>query len=269
MPFIDPLPSPNPADMLKRPSLPLSPDSISSPKEIPIQPIQFPSLPFYSPSTPMKELSPRLNPYELIAMKAREASKQREAKRKADKEARERESSQSSGMGSGSESQSSTMISSGESSLGSIPELEPTRKQSTSTSTPSLPRNGVPPQDGHTTENVLSSPIWPSRPVNRGHAEIELVPHVQSYTSTNPAAVPINKAEDGPIEEDDDADLKRLMNQAKNMLHISDNSQTGGKSQSNTNKPVESSDVTRLDEARGVEMPVLADANDERRYVWL
>ena len=67
-------------------------------------------------------------------------------------------------------------------------------------------------------------------------------------------------------EEDDDADLKRLMNQAQAMLNISDNPSQPKKSSVDIKNGSRVLDVgTGLDEGKVVGTSVTADPNDERR----
>jgi hypothetical protein len=214
-----------------------------------------------------------MNPYQLIALKARQATKEREAKRKARLLER---GSQSSGSG------SSGVMGSGESSLGngSFPRerSEWGRVQPTSTSTSSsLPQ--VSPsisssspssesqrsQDRNAVQSVrdlTATTITPARP--------GLVYEQQRFNG--PALSPItNETNDHHHdiqmeEEDDDADLKRLMNQAQAMLNISASSpSSGSKSPDNGNDPGLLDVETELDKGKLVGTSVLSDPNDERR----
>ena len=67
-------------------------------------------------------------------------------------------------------------------------------------------------------------------------------------------------------EEDDDADLKRLMNQAQAMLTISDNPpQPETRSKNITSKASGTVDDTELGREKVLGTSALADLNDERR----
>jgi len=67
-------------------------------------------------------------------------------------------------------------------------------------------------------------------------------------------------------EEDDDADLKRLMNQAQAMLSISDNhSQAKNRSENDNNDSRTLIDETELDKEKIMGASVLPDPNYERR----
>ena len=215
--------------------------------------------------------SDSMNPYRLIALKAKQATKEREAKRKARILKRVRQ-----GLGSG----SGGVISSGESSLGSgsFPrersEWDTVQQASTSGSL-SIP--------SPTTCTVGLSESRSSRDLHNSQS-------VPTSLSTTTASTPSPSSEQcqrllnglvpSPIptrvnnishdttmeEEDDDADLKRLMNQAQAMLNISDNPSQPKKSSVDIKNGSRVLDVgTGLDEGKVVGTSVTADPNDERR----
>jgi hypothetical protein len=253
MPFLQ---SPIDPNLLNTPSL-SPPDYLAH---------KFPSNPNQIESTNPFD---QMNPYQVIALKAREATKEREAKRKARLLER---GSQSSGIG------SSGMMSSGENSLGdgSFPqersEWGVARPTPTSVS-PSLP-SCTP-----STESSKSQ-------LNR---DLKIIQPVRNFpTSTNTSTQsPLEQASqisDGPglppvpngmndsshdttmEEEDDDADLKRLMSQAQAMLNISgDPSSSESTSPDNSNGTRRLDVETELNKGKVVGTTVLSDPNDERR----
>jgi hypothetical protein len=251
MPF---LPSSLDSNLLKTPSLPLTSN-------------KFPSFPDQMKSTPSIN---QMNPYQLIALKARQATKEREAKRKARLLER---SSQSSGSG------SSGVISSGESSLGSglfsrkrayWGGIQPT-STSASLSIPSSSPSTVESCESQTSRDLHT--IQPVRILPTTTSTSTQSPLEQaSQISNGPVAPPVPNGMNDTShnttmeEEDDDADLKRLMNQAQAMLKIADSpSQTENGSQ----KMVNSSEVlvnkSELDMGTVVSTSVLPDPNDEKR----
>jgi hypothetical protein len=211
-----------------------------------------------------------MNPYQLIALKARQATKEREARRKARLLER---GSQSSGNG------SSGVISSGETSLGygSFPRelsewggIQPTSTSaslSVPSSTPSTESSKSQlERDLNTIQSVPSSLTTstntPARHGSEYNSQISdgpvppLIPNGMKDMSHDP----------GTEEEDDDADLKRLMNQAQAMLTISTNpSSSGSKSPDKRNDQRVLDDETKLEDGKGVGASALADPNDERR----
>jgi len=258
MPFLQ---SPIDAKLLKTPSLP-PPDYLTS---------QYPSSPDQTNATTSLD---QMNPYQLIALKARQATKEREAKRKA----RLLEwGSQNSGSG------SSGVMSSGESSLGdgSFPRerSEWGRLQTSTTGSLSIPSS--------TPSTVESSESQPSRGL---HDSQSVLPFASlSLTHTTTPTTPSSseyyqQISNGPVpspmsngmndishdttmeEEDDDADLKRLMNQAQAMLTIPDNpSQPETGSRNITSKASGTVDDTELGREKVLGTSALADLNDERR----
>jgi hypothetical protein len=253
MPF---LPSSLDSNLLKTPSLPLTSN-------------KFPSFPDQMKSTPSIN---QMNPYQLIALKARQATKEREAKRKARLLER---SSQSSGSG------SSGMMSSGESSLGdgSFPRerSEWGRVQPNPTAVPpSLP--------SPTSSSIESS----ESQTNRDPRDDRSILYPTTTTANTPATQAsfeqASQIPRGPVppsipngineishdttmeEEDDDADLRRLMNQAQAMLNISGNpSSSESKSPDNSNGTRVLEVETELNKGKVVGISVLPDLNDERR----
>jgi hypothetical protein len=254
MPFLPSSPDPK---LLNTPSLP-PPDYLTN---------KFPSFPNQTESTTPFD---QMNPYQLIALKARQATKEREARRKARLLER---GSQSSGNG------SSGVISSGESSLGdgSFPRerSEWGGTQPTSTSVPPSNTSPTPStessesqtsRDLHTIQSVLPSLTTatntPARHGSEYNSQISdgpvppLIPNGMKDMSHDP----------GTEEEDDDADLKRLMNQAQAMLTISTNpSSSGSKSPDKGNDQRVLDDETKLKNGKGVGISVLPDPNVERR----
>lgn len=206
-----------------------------------------------------------MNPYHLIALKARQATKEREAKRKARLLER---GSQSSGSG------SSGVMSSGESSLGdgSFPRersewggIQPTPtlvSPSLSSSTSSTESNKSQlKRDLNTIQPVRNLPTSTQSPLEQA-----------SQISDGPVPPPAPKGMNDSShdttmeEEDDDADLKRLMNQAQAMLNISGNSSsTESKSPDKVNDPRALDVETKLDNGKVLGASVLPDPNDERR----
>jgi hypothetical protein len=258
MPFIpsslDPVPP-------KATSLPLS-----SPTSNSLTSNKLPSFPDQMNSTTSFN---QMNPYQLIALKARQATKEREAKRKA---RLLEKGSQSSGSG------SSGVISSGESSLGdgSFPKQrsEWSGVQPTSTSaSPSLPSSTPPAESSKSQLERDLNTIQPVRnfPTTTNTSTQSPLEHA-SQISDDPGLPPVpngmnDSSHDTTMEEeDDDADLKRLMNQAQATLNISANP-----SSSESKSPVQRNDqrvldvVTEVDMGRVVGTPVSVDPNDERR----
>jgi hypothetical protein len=256
MPFLPSLPDPK---LLNTPSL-SPPDYLTH---------KFPSNPNQIESTNPHD---QMNPYQLIALKARQATKEREAKRKARLLER---SSQSSGSG------SSGMMSSGESSLGdgSFPRerSEWGRVQPNPTAVPpSLP--------SPTSSSIESS----ESQTNRDPRDDRSIPNLITTTHTTPLTQASfeqdSQIPNGPVppsipngineishdttmeEEDDDADLRRLMNQAQAMLNISGNpSSSESKSPDNSNGTRVLEVETELNKGKVVGISVLPDLNDERR----
>jgi hypothetical protein len=215
-----------------------------------------------------------MNPYQLIALKARQATKDREARRKA----RLLESSgQSSGSG-------SNGMSSGASSLGdgSFPRerSEWDRVQPTSTSTPfSFPR---------VSPSISSSSPSSESQRSKDRNAVQSVRNLNTTTTTFPLN-PVyfdqcSRIPNGPVplpmpngmndishnttmeEEDDDADLKRLMNQAQAMLNISAipaNSESKSPDKGNDRRVLDVE--TELENGKVLGTSVLPDLNDERR----
>jgi hypothetical protein len=211
-----------------------------------------------------------MNPYQIIALKARQATKEREARRTARLLER---GSQSSGSG------SSGVMSSGDSSLGdgSFPRerSEWGGIQQTSTSVPpSLPSSSPSTEssesqtsrDLHTIQSVLpgltTATNTPARHGSEYNSQISdgpvppLIPNGMNDISHNLTME----------EEDDDADLKRLMNQAQAMLNIAANpSSSASKSPVQRNDQRVLDNETKLDNGKGVGTSVSVDPNDERR----
>jgi len=215
-----------------------------------------------------------MNPYQLIALKARQATKEREAKRKAKLLERV---SQNSGSSSG--SGSSGMMSSGGSSFGegSFPrersewngvQISTTGSPSIPSSTPSTVESSEsqPSRGEHTVQSVIPRPTTATTPPARHGFEYDV------QISDGPVPPPISNgvndiSHDTTMEEeDDDADLKRLMNQAQAMLTISDNaSQPETGSKNITRKASGTVDETELGREKVLGTSALADLNDERR----
>jgi hypothetical protein len=218
-----------------------------------------------------------MNPYQLIALKARQATKEREAKRKARLLER---SNQSSGSGSGSGSSGVISSSSGESSLGSGSESFPKERSQW---------DRVQPKSTPISPSILSTPTstvgsGKNQP-SSGSRNMQSVP--SSLTTINNTQASLERASQGsngpvlpPItntineinhdiqmeEEDDDADLKRLMNQAQAMLKITDNlSQPENRLTGRVNESRAPNDETQLDRGKVASTSVSADPNDERR----
>jgi len=215
----------------------------------------------------------QMNPYQLIALKARQATKEREARRKTRLLER---GSQNSGSG------SSGMMSSGESSLGdgsfprersewgrlqtstavpsSLPQVSPTN------SWPSPPSESQRSQDPHTVQTVRDLTITANTPARHGF-------EYDVQISNRPVPPPISNgmndiSHDTTMEEeDDDADLKRLMNQAQAMLTISDNPSQPetGSTNISIKKASGTVDETELGRERVLGTSVLPDPNNERR----
>ena len=256
MPF---LPSSLDPRLLNTPSLP-PPDYLTS---------KFPSFPDQTNSTISFD---QMNPYQIIALKARQATREREARRKARLLER---GSQSSGSG------SSGVVSSGESSLkdGSLPKERSKwgRIQTTSTSVP-------PSLSSPNSSSIESSESQQNRNIHAGRSIPNLI--ITTYTTAltqaffeqdsqiliDPVPPPIPNgmndiSHDTTMEEeDDDADLKRLMNQAQAMLKISDNqSQVKNRSENDNNDSRTLIDETELDKGKIMGTSVLPDPNYERR----
>lgn len=256
MPFIQSSVDP---ELRITPSLPLA-SSISDE----LIPNDFPS---FSDKMNQTTALDQMNPYQLIALKAKQATKEREAKRKARILKRV-----SQGLGSG----SGGVISSGGSSLGSgsFPrertEWDSVQQASTSGSL-TIP--------APTTSTVKSSE---SRLGRYLHHSQSVPPNLSTTTaSTTPPSSEqyqrlLNDLVPSPIstrennisydstmeEEDDDADLKRLMNQAQAMLNIS------GKQAHSESESQENVVTPRVPTQKEIQMEgtsLLADPNDERR----
>jgi len=214
-----------------------------------------------------------MNPYQLIALKARQATKEREAKRKAKLLER---GSQNSGSG------SSGVMSSGESSLGdgSFPGE---RSEWGRVQTSNMGPLSIPSSDCSTVESSESQPsrslhdsqsIAPFPSLSLTHTTTPTTPSSSEYyqqISNGPVPPPISNGMNDIFhdttmeEEDDDADLKRLMNQAQAMLTISDNpSQPETKSTNIISKASGTVDVTELGRGKVLGTSALADPNDER-----
>lgn len=213
-----------------------------------------------------------MNPYQLIALKARQATKEREARRKA---RLLEKGSQSSGSG------SSGVISSGESSLGdgSFPKQrsEWSGVQPTSTSvSPSLPSptsSSIESSESQTNRDPRDdrSILYPTIITNTAPAtQASFEQASQIPRGPVPPSIPNGIKEISHdttmVEEDDDADLKRLMNQAQAMLNISGNpSSSEDTSPDKGNDPRVMDVVTEVDMGRVVGTSVSVDPNDERR----
>jgi hypothetical protein len=257
MPFLPSSPDPK---LLNTPSL-RPPDCLTN---------KFPSFPNQTESTNPFD---QMNPYQLIALKARQATKEREAKRKARLLER---GSQSSGSG------SSGVISSGDSSLGdgSFPrersEWEKIQPISTSTSSslpqvsPSLSSSSPSSesqrsQDRNAVQSVRDLNTTTNTPAQPG---LEYEQHRCNGPVLSPITYKINDYhhDNQMEEEDDDADLKRLMNQAQAMLQITDNpSEPETRSKSITSRASGTVDETELGREKVLSTSALADPNSERR----
>jgi len=251
MPFIPSSPDPK---FSITPSLPLA-----SPISDGLIPLKFPSS---SHKMDQSTASDLMNPYQLIALKARQATKERVAKRKARLLER---SSQSSGSG------SSEVISSGGISLGSgsFPrersEWDYVKQASTSGSL-SIPSATT--STGESSESRSGRDLHNSRssPPSLGTT----LPSWKQYqlSLNDPVPSPIssrvnNISHDTTMEEeDDDADLKKLMNQAQAMLNISGNQ---AHSESKSQEHVITPRVPTRNEVQMGASSLLADPNDERR----
>jgi len=216
--------------------------------------------------------SDSMNPYRLIALKAKQATKEREAKRKARLLER---GSQNSGSG------SSGVVSSGESFLGdgSFPRerSEWGRLQTSTTGSLSIPSstpstvelsNSRSSGDSHTIQSVSPSLTTPPNPPGRHGFEYDV--QISDGPVPPPAPNGMNDMSHDTTteeeEEDDDADLKRLMNQAQAMLTISDNpSQPETGSTNISIKANETVDETDLGREKVSSTSASADPNDERR----
>jgi hypothetical protein len=261
MPFIpsslDPVPP-------KATSLPLS-----SPTSNSLTSNKLPSFPDQMNSTTSFN---QMNPYQLIALKARQATKEREARRKA--RVLER-GSQNSGSG------SSGMMSSGESSLGdeSFPQERSEWGVARPTSTSVSPSLSSP-----TSSSIESSESQQDRNLHAGRSIPNLITTTHTTPLTQASFEQDSQKPNGPVpppipngmndishettveEEDDDADLKRLMNQAQAMLNISgDPSSSESTSPDKGNDPRVMDVVTEVDMGRVVGTSVSVDPNDERR----
>jgi hypothetical protein len=214
-----------------------------------------------------------MNPYQLIALKARHATKEREAKRKA----RLLEmSSQSSGSGSCGMSSAASSLGDGSfprersewerqptptSTLSSLPQVSPSITSSSSAG--ESQRN----QDPHAVRSVRDlNNTTTTTPLNPEYFEQDsripngpvplLIPNGMNDISHNTTME----------EEDDDADLKRLMNQAQAMLNISANpANSESKSPDKGNDPRVLDVETELENGKVLGTSVLPDLNDERR----
>ena len=247
MPFIPSSPDPT---LSITPSLPL----LSPISDEPV-PIKFPSS---SDKMDQSTASDLMNPYRLIALKARQATKERIAKRKARLLER---SSHSSGRG------SNGVASSWGSSLGSgsFPrqrsQWDTVQQASTSIPAPTT-------WTGESSESRSGRDLHDSRslPPNLGTTlpswkqyQLSLNDSVPSPTSTRVN----NISQDTTMEEeDDDADLKKLMNQAQAMLNISGNQ---AHSESKSQEHVITPRVPTRNEVQMGGTSLLADPNDERR----
>jgi hypothetical protein len=252
MPFT---PSPIDVNLLNTPSLP-PPDYLTS---------KLPSFPNQIESTNPFD---QMNPYQLIALKARQATKEREAKRKARLLER---SSQSSGSG------SSGVMRSGESSLGdgSFPrqrsEWDRAAPKSTSVS-PSL-QSSTPSTESSKTRlerdlNTVEVRNFPTTTNTSTRLSLEQASQISDdpVPSLIPNGMNDMSYDPGTEEEDDDADLKRLMNQAQAMLNISANPLSSESKSPDKGNDQRVLDVEpELNNGKGVGTSVLADPNDEKR----
>ena len=260
MPFIQSSVDP---ELRITPSLPLA-SSISDE----LIPLKVPSSSDKMNQTTASDL---MNPYQLIALKARQATKEREAKRKA--RILERVSQ---GLRSG----SGGVISSGESSLGSGSSPRErsewdTVQQASTTGSLSAPlpttwtvglSESRSSRDLHNSQSV--PPSLTTTTASTTSPSSEQCQRLLNGLVPSPIPTRVNKISHDTTmeEEDDDADLKRLMNQAQAMLNISDNPSQSKKSSMNSNDASKMMNVgTGLDKVVMVSASVLAAPNDKRR----